>query len=154
MLSRTRIHRSLSGQAALGCYQRLASGNAGVPALLLLFLGCSAVGTVRQARDRPWDQAFAGLAYADLAALLLCVRRAEQLPRREPSPAGGEEAERRCLLARGVSAVRCPQLRVRLQGLADHAGGNGGRRLEHDFVRRAARFLPFGALQGSSGAAA
>ncbi|CAL4910064.1 unnamed protein product [Urochloa decumbens] len=75
-------------QAAVLC-------NAGVPAaFLLIFLGCILVGTVRDVRNRPWDLAFVAFAYADMAALFLCLRRAERLPR-EPSP--DEWQERRWL---------------------------------------------------------
>ncbi|CAL4902646.1 unnamed protein product [Urochloa decumbens] len=70
--------------------QAAALCNAGVPAALLIFLGCILVGTVREVRHRPWDLAFA---YADMAALFLCLRRAERLPR-EPSPAEWQERRR------------------------------------------------------------
>ncbi|CAL4895412.1 unnamed protein product [Urochloa decumbens] len=74
--------------------QAAALCNAGVPAVVLIFLGCVLVRTVREVRDRPWDLAFVAFAYADMAALFLCLRRAERLPR-EPSPA--EEQEKRRL---------------------------------------------------------
>ncbi|RLN31195.1 uncharacterized protein C2845_PM05G25870 [Panicum miliaceum] len=88
-----RIHDQMlrtDGHAAACC-------NAGVPAaVLMIFLGCILVGTVRQVRDRPRDLAFLAFAYADLAALFLCLRRAERLPR-EPSPEEGADEQRRRL---------------------------------------------------------
>ncbi|CAN6326877.1 unnamed protein product [Urochloa humidicola] len=66
------------GQAAALC-------NAIVPVAVLVFLGYILVGTVREVRDRP------------LAAIFLCLRRAERLPREKPSPDGGEGHERRRL---------------------------------------------------------
>lgn len=83
--------RTEDGQAAACC-------NAGVPVpVLMIFLGCILVGTVRQVRDRPRDLAFLAFAYTDLAALFLCIRRAERLPR-EPSPEEGAEERRRLQL--------------------------------------------------------
>ncbi|CAN6340837.1 unnamed protein product [Urochloa humidicola] len=71
--------------------------NAIVPAVVLIFLGCILVGTVREVRHRPLDLAFVAFSYAALAAIFLCLRRAERLPREEPSPDGGEGHERRRL---------------------------------------------------------
>ncbi|CAN6358752.1 unnamed protein product [Urochloa humidicola] len=68
--------------------------NAIVPAAVLIFLGYILIGTVR---DRPLDLAFVVFSYADLAAIFLCLRRAERLPREEPSPDGGKGHERRRL---------------------------------------------------------
>ncbi|PAN17565.1 hypothetical protein PAHAL_3G140500 [Panicum hallii] len=81
------------GQAAACC-----NCNAGAPAaVLMIFLACILVGTAREVRDRPRDLAFLAFAYADLAALFLCLRRAERLPR-EPSPEEGAEERRRLQL--------------------------------------------------------
>ncbi|CAN6336467.1 unnamed protein product [Urochloa humidicola] len=85
------------GQAAALC-------NAGVPAVVLIFLGCILVGTVREVRDRPRDLAFVAFAYADMAALFLCLRRAERLPR-EPSPAEGQERRRLQVIVWMLSAA-------------------------------------------------
>ena len=80
------------GQAASCC-------DAAAPAaVLMIFLACILAGTtVHQVRDRPRDLAFLAFAYADLAALFLCLRRAERLPR-EPSPEEGAEERRRLQL--------------------------------------------------------
>ncbi|CAN6345473.1 unnamed protein product [Urochloa humidicola] len=84
--------------------------DAGVPALVvLLFLTYSLATTVHRVGDRPWDLAFVAFAYADLAGLCFCLRRAERLPR-EPSPAAeGKERSRLqlavCALTASLSCV-------------------------------------------------
>ena len=79
---------------------------------------------IHQVRNRPRDLAFLAFAYADLAALFLCLRRAERLPR-EPSPEEGAQERRRlqlvvwtlsaalsCAFAYRVSLVMPPVLAV------------------------------------------
>ncbi|CAN6349876.1 unnamed protein product [Urochloa humidicola] len=84
--------------------QAAALYNAGVPAVVLIFLGCILVGTVREVRDRPRDLVFVAFAYADMGALFLCLRRAERLPR-EPSPAEGQERRRLQVIVWMLSAA-------------------------------------------------
>ncbi|KAG2616794.1 hypothetical protein PVAP13_3NG176773 [Panicum virgatum] len=60
-------------------------------------MATNAPAAVRPVRDRPRDLAFLAFAYADLAALFLCLRRAERLPR-EPSPEEGAQERRRLQL--------------------------------------------------------